>query len=113
MVYHIDEVISNIIYIERKKIMESNKLKTKKFMKEIADAISKGTGIKNSFSRNDYGTLVYDFNIGCTYMTNNGGNSLYMAILDEYGNCYKEIISADVRQFINQAIYFLNKCNLG
>lgn len=90
-----------------------NQLLTKKFMNEIADAITKNTGIKNSFAMKDGSTLVYDFDLGNSYMTNNGGNSLYFALTDENGSTYSEICSADVRQFIQQVTYVINKCNFG
>ena len=68
--------------------MSNNKLKTKKFMHEIADAIMMGTFKLYLHDKQS----IFNFN---------------------NGNCYHEINSADVLQFINQAVYVMNKCNFG
>lgn len=88
----------------------SNKFKTKKFMQSVADAISKGTGCKNNFSMKDYDVLIYDFALGCSYLTNQGGNGLYFSIVDSNGNFYGEITSINPEQFIRDVILTVNRC---
>ena len=92
--------------------MKKNELCTKKFMNEIASAIKRETGIRVDFSTKDGNTLVYDVFIGSSYLTNNGGTSLFFALVDNNCRTLQEVTSCDVRQFIKQVSYVINTCNL-
>ena len=92
--------------------MKKNELCTKKFMNEIASAIKRETGVRVDFSTKDGDTLVYDVFIGSSYLTNNGGTSLFFALVDNNSRTLQEVTSCNARQFIKQVSYVISTCNL-
>lgn len=97
--------------------MARNKLKTKRFCKSVADEITKKTDVKNRFSYKNEDALIYDFQFGNSYMTNNNATSLYFAIVNDKGKVIWQCTSRNdiydletaTKYFINQVVGMINQ----
>lgn len=97
--------------------MARNKLKTKRFCKSVADEITKKTDVKNRFSYKSEDALIYDFQFGNSYMTNNNATSLYFATVNDKGKVIWQCTSRNdiydleiaTKYFINQVVGMINQ----
>ena len=90
--------------------MSRNPLTTKKFMNNVLSRIETFTGVGYAFNMKDEDTLVYDLDLGNSYITNNGGKGLFFALVNLNGNTCCEISNQDADCFVTSVVNIIIKC---
>ena len=96
------------VYCERDD-SNTNKLNSIKFMQNLANKISEQTGIKNKYVGEVNDSLTFDFKLGKSYMTNNGGKGLHFALVDNSGKEIWKTTKTDIISFIKEVTNQINK----